>query len=982
MSVVAGTMVDMTRATLTRARGPWVGRGPQLRALQRAQAEAESGRPQVVIVGGEAGIGKSRLVAEFAAGLEQQARVVVGHCLELGPDGPPFAPFAAILRGLVAELGAQRVAELAGPGRGELAVLTPEIGRGRRDDVLGQGRLFEAMTTLLERVAAEQPLVVVVEDLHWSDASTRDLLRFLMRTIDDVALLVLLTYRRDELVRSHPLRPWLVEVDRLPHASRISLDPLGDSEVDTLIAALGGSAAAEATERIRQRSQGIPFFVEELTACADRGSPVIPETLRELMLTRLDRLAPESRDVVRTASAAGTQVDHAVLLALMDNDEVALDRALRDAVGAQVLVVGADQEGYTFRHALMREAVHADLLPGEHARLHARYARALEKLARPEQAGEIAHHWTSAHELDRAFEWSLRAADLARGRYAWREQQTHLERALDLWDHVDTPEERAGFDRITLLARTGRAAMTVGLVDRGVALLDLAVSEAEHAGGADRLVHLLVTRARYCWEIQADPTEDLDRAMALAAPGSRDLAAALGARATHLMLLGRMHEALGMAEQALAATEAGGHDEQLSHAHNTLGCILFQLGRSAEGQHHLDRCLELAIGSDNLGDLVRYYGNYSDVLIGRGRFSEATAVAGAGRDAAAQRGLSRTAGAFLAGNEAEAQMLAGLWPEVLAAVDAALSMDPPPVTRGHLGTLQGLVLVRRGQLAQAQQAAARAEQELTSARQQPQHMLPLAVLRAELARGRGDLAGAAAGLAAVAAPLSVEVPSSAGWPFVWAWGRALLDLQSATPEVRPGPPRQLEAMRSWLLRMCPHPGWRALTEAQASALRAQPAADLVLAWSEAAGSAARGEGLLFEQADALLRLAGALVDQGADNGVREALDGARELIAGLGAESLVPAATQIARSAGLPLPRTPRSVEFAGEGQRAALTPREREVLALVAEGRSNRQIAEELFISVKTASVHVSNILAKLDLTSRTQAAAWVHAHAAGSDP
>ena len=621
----AGTMVDMTRAALTDARrSPWVGRGEELSALQDALSTVRaSSSPRVVVIGGEAGIGKSRLVAEWAGDLAEDVRVVVGHCLELGPDGPPFAPFAAVLRGLAAELGPEQVAELAGPGRVDLAVLAPELGGRQRDEQLGRGRLFEAVTTLIERVAAECPLILVVEDLHWSDTSTRDLLRFLMRTVDDVPLLLVLTYRRDELVRTHPLRPWLVEVDRLPHASRITLDPLIDSEVESLIAALGGSTAARSMSRIRQRSQGIPFFVEELTACAHDGGSVIPETLRELMLTRLDRLAPPSRDVVRLASASGTRIDHGVLLAMVDNDDSALDQALRDAVGAQVLVVDAAQEGYTFRHALMREAVHDDLLPGEHARLHARYARALEKLARPEQAGEIAHHWTSAHEIDRAFEWSLRAADLARARYAWQEQLTHLERALDLWDQVDTPEERAGFDRVELLARTGRSAMNLGLIDRGAALFDLAVEQLEQGDDPERLAHLLVTRARFCWERQADPSDDLDRAMTLAVAGSRDRAAALGARAIYLWLGGHVRDALEVAEQALVAAEECGETRQLSNVHNTLGCLLVQLGRLAEGQQHLERSLELATRSDSIGDLVRYYGNYSDALIGLGRFAEA-----------------------------------------------------------------------------------------------------------------------------------------------------------------------------------------------------------------------------------------------------------------------------------------------------------------------------------------------------------------------
>ena len=977
----AGTMVDMTRTALTEARRtPWVGRGAELGALRAALSEVRAETsPEVIVIGGEAGVGKSRLVAEWAGELDDQVRAVIGHCLELGPDGPPFAPFAAIVRGLVAELGPERVAELAGPGQDDLAVLAPELGPRQRDEQLGRGRLFEAVTTLLERVAAERPLVVVVEDLHWSDSSTRDLLRFLMRTVDDVALLLVLTYRRDELVRTHPLRPWLVEVDRLPHASRISLDPLTDSEVETLVAALGGSTAASSVARIRQRSQGIPFFVEDLTACAHDGGSVIPETLRELMLTRLDRLGPASREVVRLASASGTRIDHGVLLAMMDNDEPALDQSLRDAVGAQVLVVDAAQQGYTFRHALMREAVHDDLLPGEHARLHARYARALEKLARPEQAGEIAHHWTSAHEIDRAFEWSLRAADLARARYAWQEQLTHLERALDLWDQVDAPEERGGFDRIELLARTGRAAMNLGLIDRGSGLFDLAVQQLEQTDEGERLAHLLVTRARFCWERQADPSDDLSRAMGLAPPGSRDLAAALGARASYLWLGGHVRDALGVAEQALVAAEECGEPRQLSNVHNTLGCLLVQLGRIEEGQQHLEISLELATRSDSTGDLVRYYGNYSDALIGLGRFTEAVALARKGRRAAAERGLSRTAGVFLAGNEAEAEVLSGAWDDLLVTADSALSMDPPSISRGHLSTLVGLVLARRGRVDAAEEAVARATELLGSTIEQPQHGLPLAMVRAELARARGELAEAAEGLG-FAGDIPEEVPSSGGWPFVWEWGRALLEWQASQPDHRGrevGRPRQLEAMHAWLWATSPHEGWWALTDAQARTLRADPVADQVQAWAAAVDITGRGEGLLFEQADARLRLSELLLEAGEVERARTTLEVAWQHIDQLGAESLVPSASRLTRAARLPMPRS-RSAG-APDAPPGSLTPREREVLGLIAAGYSNRQIAQELFISVKTASVHVSNILAKLGLSSRTQAAAWAHEQGGG---
>jgi DNA-binding CsgD family transcriptional regulator/tetratricopeptide (TPR) repeat protein len=941
-----------------------VGRSQELGELRERFAVAVGREPQVVVIGGEAGIGKSRLIAEFADTLPEGTELAVGHCLELGPDGPPFAPFATLLRSLVADLGVQPLAELAGPGSADLAGLLPELGPAPHDP-LGRGRLFEAMATVIERAAERQPLVLVVEDMHWSDSSSRDLLRFLLRTVGEVRVLFLLTYRRDEMHRSHPLLPWLAEIDRLPNAHRVAVERLSDPEVDQLVEQLAGDVPRRAVARIRERSQGIPFFVEELAECCDRDLTVIPETLRDLMLARLDGMTPQTRELLRMASAAGTLVDHTVLLAVVDSDEGSLDTALREAVGRQVLVVDRAREAYAFRHALMREAVHADLLPGEHARLHARYAEALEKFARPEQAGEIAHHWGSAHEADKAFEWSLRAADHSRSIYAWTEQLAHLERALDLWDQVSSPEERAGFDRAELLTRTSRAAANVGLPDRSIALLDAALAELGPDADAARVAHLRVKRAVQCDSAQMDPFADLHAAAGLAAPGSADLAAALTAEAALLMLEARLEPALLVAQRALATAEQCGDQRQLSGAHNTLGCILMQLGRTNEGKSHMDSARDIAIGQDAPPEIFRYYGNYSDMLIGSGRYDEAITLAREGRQVATRRGLSRTMGAFLAGNEAEAGVLAGRWDEALATIDEALRLDPPGATRGHLSTLRAILQVRRGDVSGAADSADRAAEHLTRAVRQPQYMLPLALARGEIAAADDDL-GAALGLmlraAREAGPLA---PPASGWSFAWAWGRLLGEAGE------PAPP-ELVAIVSHLVEVTGHAGWIALTGAQAEALAGQEPD-----WGGAVAALEAADGLRHELADARLQLAEQLAGAGDLERARAEVLPAWEAIEDLGARSLGPRAARAAAAARVTLPRRSGSAGSAARRSgEALLTPREREVLALVAEGRTNRAIADELFISVKTASVHVSNILAKLGAASRTEAAAWAHAH------
>ncbi len=335
------------------------------------------------------------------------------------------------------------------------------------------------------------------------------------------------------------------------------------------------------------------------------------------------------------------------------------------------------------------------------------------------------------------------------------------------------------------MTRTSRAASRAGLPDRAIGLLDTARAEVDPRSEPDRVAHLLVKRAMQCEGVGIDPMADLDRALALAGPGSRDRAAALVARASFLMIDGQMERARQTAELSVVAAEERGDIKQLSNAHNTLGCVLFQLGRSAEGQHHLDLAHGFAVTAGSGHELFRYYGNYSDLLIGAGRFREAADMARGGRRAAADQGLSRTQGAFLAGNEVEAEVLAGHWDDALATIEEALRLEPPPVSRGHLRTLQARILGRRGEVSGAADAADLAAEHLTSARHQPQHMLPLATVRAELAVADGDHDTALQGMLEAARSAGAVVPTSAGWPFVWAWARLLLDARAPEPPELP-----------------------------------------------------------------------------------------------------------------------------------------------------------------------------------------------------
>ena len=455
-----------TRMTSSRL----IGRAVELAELEAAMRDAAAGRPSLAFVAGESGVGKSRLVAEFARrSRDEGARVAVGECVELGEEELPYAPIVSVLRSLAREGDA--VLETLGPGvRAELATLLPELGgawpastepqRGN-ETPQGQPRLFEALLTLLEHLGREQPFALVLEDIHWADRSTRAFLVFLGRSLWTERVLVVATYRSDELHRRHPLRPLLAELERDTRARRIELTRLTRDELADLLAdILGAPPDAELVERLYARSEGNPLFTEELLAARLDGRGALPTTLRDALMVRIERLSEPAQEVLRLLSAARV-VSHDVLADASGLGGAELRRVVREAAEANVIV--ADSRGrYQFRHALLREVVHDDLLPGEHAELHLALARALE--SQVAETGEdalitagIAHHFLSAGCQREALVASVRAADAAERVHAHGEAGALLERALELWSHVPDAMEQVGCDRIELVRRASRA---------------------------------------------------------------------------------------------------------------------------------------------------------------------------------------------------------------------------------------------------------------------------------------------------------------------------------------------------------------------------------------------------------------------------------------------------------------------------------------------------------------------------------------------
>ncbi|MEO3829461.1 AAA family ATPase [Actinomadura sp. B10D3] len=938
-----------------------VGRSAELAQLRGALAAA----PGAVLVGGEAGLGKTRLLTEFARAAE--ARVLVGGCLELGSDGLPFAPFTTVLRGLVRDIGIDGVAGLVPRGdTGGLARLLPEFGEPETDAASGEerARLFEVVLTLLERLAERGPVVLVIEDAHWADRSTRDLLAFLIRNLGTVPLLIVMTYRSDELHRTHPLRPLLAGLERLDRVRRIEIGRLPRGDVAALVTELLGHAPPPGlVERVEARSEGNPLFIEALLDDDGTLACELPESLRDLLLAGVQRLPEETQDVLRDASGGSTRIEHALLAAVSGLDDAALTRVLRPAVAANVLVV--DGDGYAFRHALIREAVHDDLLPGEYTRLHTRYAEALEKDPGLVPAGrlwvELSYHWTQAHDSTWALVASWRAAGEARKALAYAERLAMLERVLQLWDKVPDAAERIGADHVKVLEDAATAADEAGEYDRGVRLVTAAIKEVEAADGecdTARWAMLLELRGRMLYQL-ARPgfVEDLRAAVdALPAePPTIMRARALSTLGNYVRITTAIDAAREAALESLSIARALGDPVAEAEALITLFC-------ARTDYENEDPLTEVEQAADRCGDhrvLLRYHVIRSHFLEGAGRHEEAAAVAERGKELAREYGVVRTQGTFLSINQAEPLVSLGRWDQAVAVMSHALEQDPAITTRTSLLVLSGWVALSRGDLPTARARVERAREimKLKLKWLKTQDYFSTLWLEASLALEEGDPAAALEAARPVLDHGGLPDDARYAWPVLVTAVTACDQLG----EEAAGDLRRVEERAAGLEISGPlQRAYRLTYDAKLAKAHGLPDR---AAWERAA-AAWQDLGNPYYHARALCRAAESALAAGDHDGAVEMLRTAVEITDRLGAAPLGEQAagllrrTRASRTGSAPL----------------GLTPREFEVLRLVAEGRSNRDIAEELFISVKTASVHVSNILGKLEVTSRGEAAATAH--------
>ncbi|PKB30984.1 putative ATPase [Pseudonocardia alni] len=986
-----------------------VGRADELAGLLRDLDAARAGRARAVLLAGEAGIGKSRLATALGrAAAGAGAQVVVGRCLDAGGAALPYLPFSEVLDAL-ARAGTALRPVLHGllPGAAE----APRPATGDGDS--GRLQVFDAVAGAVRDAAATAPLLVVLEDLHWADRSTRELLAFLLARLGSQRLLVLGTYRSDDLHRRHPLRASLAELIRLPAVRRVELGPLTPDAVLALVRARAATGGVdEATlRRIAARSEGNAFYAEELVAA---GSDGLPGGLADVLLTRLDRLGGPAREVLRVASLAERSIPHDLLRDASELSAAELEAGLREAVSHHLLVPdpAPGAESYAFRHALLREAVHDDLLPAERVRLHARLTALLAgRDDDPGVAAALARHALAAHDLPRALAASVRAAEEAHRRHGPAEMLAHAERALELWSAVEDPERLTGVSESALTREAAWAASASGDPERGIALGARAVRVADlgedpHArAGARRhyAMRLLDSGARVDAAVAA-ATEAVEL-LAGGPPGTEPAwAHAVLARA-HLNA-DHAEPAWSHARASLAVARAV-HDTappaEGSAAYRDLSAVCadalitlaFCARMEGDPQAARDRLAgasSLAAASGNRVVELRTVWNRGVSFIEDGLLDAAAdELAEGARRAAAYGLLWGGYGLEFRIAQVRVDVQRGEWD---AAVRTAADVDPtlPLRVTGQLAVAGALVGVARGDLDGAE--------ELLSvlATEPPVHdqaALLQGVVGAESARWRGDAALAVDRVATALGVLRAEYPHHLGELALCALGAAArADLAEAARTA--GDPAGAEA----------HAGAAAglADEAALTAERGLPRGTAVgpegrawLARARAEAARAHGEaapqvwdavvetfagyGDGYRAAEARWRRAEALLGRAHRGG--PGTDGEADRRAA--AEDLAVAATGADRLGARPLAEAvaalrlragdggPRPAPPSGAGG-SPLTPREHAVLELVAHGLTNRAVGERLFISEKTVSVHLSRAMAKLGASGRAEAVALAH--------
>jgi ATP/maltotriose-dependent transcriptional regulator MalT len=991
----------------------FVGRATELAELEHALLEATEQRPFVALLGGESGVGKTRLVREFEDRLSDRDDVLVlrGEAVEEADGELPYAPLIGALRPLVRSRDAA-LQRLGRGSRAQLAALLPGLDEepaiADRNDPSVQLRLFEAVLELIDCLSEERVVVLTLEDMHWADRSTRMFLDFLARSLRRERVMLLLSYRTDELHRRHPLRSLLAELERLDQVRRIELEPFDRGEMGEVLAdILGEEPSAQLVERLYARSEGNPLYTEELLAAGLDGRGAAPQSLRDAFMLRIERLSDNAQAAARAISA-GRALDEEMIAEVTGIEPDPLNVALREAVAEQVLVA-SDDGRLGFRHALLREAMYDDLLPGERSELHLALAVAYEARAALEDdqglelSSAIAHHYATAGDQPAALRATVQAALAARDLHAYGDAADLAERALDLWPRVPDANELIPLDHVELLTLAAAAQRVAGDRARAETLLRRALRELDELGGPGsdprRYSALLDDLSRIQWTLNRglEALDTAQRALELLPDEepTHERASLLAWLARTRFLRGRYRESLTEGETALVTALAAGDRRAETEVLNTLAMSQILLGSVEDGIARMRRAIQIAHEDDDVDGLDTAYSNLADTLNLAGRTDEALKTAQAGVAATARPGARPRDWILL--TLADLSFETGDWEAARSYLDS-VPTHPGGRQSIHRRLCEAEICLGFGDTQRAAESLEDVE-PLVARSSEPQYIGAFGTLLAESRRRGRDLAGARAAVANALDRIELCTDDVMRIARVTGAGmRVEADIAQRARDLRERADERDALARARIhmqrLRAAAAEGgpveraWSAMGAADLA--RARGRSDPKL-WMKAARE---WEAISrpFQRAVALWRATEAHIEAGDRTAAAQTAQRALEDSRRLGARWLTEELTALAQRARLDLADAGGMGAVsnggrsggAGDGATGAdsgagedpfgLTARERQVLALVAEGATNRQIGAALYMAEKTASVHVSRILSKLGVQSRTQAAAVAH--------
>jgi DNA-binding CsgD family transcriptional regulator len=845
--------------------------------LNESLACLSKGAGRVALVAGEAGIGKTTMIHQFAAGAERKgARLLWGGCEALFTPHP-LAPLHDIAR---------------------------QIGGDFPAVIAGAAYRHEVFNAALDRFTQlPSPTIVVFEDVHWADEATLDLIKFLGRRLQRLALMLIATYRDDELGERHPLRAVIGDLPR-DSVCRISLPPLSKAAVDCLAEAAGRPA-----EGLHAATSGNPFFVTEVLA-APSGS--VPATVCDAVIARMTRLSPPAMRLARFAAVFPGGAERWLLEHALGADSAAIQECL--AAGMEAL----SDASLGYRHDLARRAVEDSIPPGERQDLHAlALAALLDHGADKVAIGRLVHHADGAGDAEAVLRFAPEAAERAAAVGAHREAALHLQTALRHAGELAEAQRAPLLERLSYeLYLTGRPAEAAEARKESLALWRSLGSRAKEGDGLRWL-------SRLSWFNGQKASAEIYATEAVAVleglPPGRELAMAYSNLAQLHMLGEETEPALAWGRKALELATTLGESEIRIHALTNIGSARLAVQDPA-GRKDLQAALEAALAAGFEEHAARAYTNLSTVSARQRDFATASAYLKAGIEYCEEHDLDSWA-RYLIAHRADLWQAQGRWEEATKETETLVRQPRvTPITRIPALTVLGRLRIRRGEpdgaalLAEAH-VLARPTNEL-------QRQGPVLAALAETAwlDGREDADLLATLAAAHDLSLKRADPWIRGELAFWLWRHGRLKAPvPAVPE-----PFALQIAGNW-----------------------QGAAQ---AWERI--------GCPYEQAMAL-----ADADKEAD--LRAGLGIAERL----GAAPLGAILRRKLRAKGVR--GIPRGAQARNRGNPRGITARELKVLALLAEGRRNADIAQRLFVSEKTVGHHVSAVLAKLGVHSRGEAVA-----------